>query len=71
MRSSFALEHASVEANRASLERFHEAFFSKPLVPPAPPPQQPSPPVTPTAAPVATLQQLADAAQLPPSLREK
>lgn len=71
VRSSFALERASVEANRASLERFHEAFASGPLMPPAAPPPQPSPPATPTAAPAATLQQLADAAQLPPSLREK
>lgn len=71
-RSSFALERASVEANRASLEAFKEAFASGPLMPPRAPPPQPSPPTTPTSqVPVVTLAQLADAAQLPPALREK
>lgn len=70
-RSSFALEHASMEANRASLEAFQEAFATGPLMPPAAPPPQPSPPATPTAAPAVSLVQLADAAQLPASLRDK
>lgn len=70
-RSSFALERASMEANRASLEAFQEAFALGPLMPPVGAPPQPSPPATPTAAPALTLVQLADAAQLPASLRDK
>lgn len=71
-RSSFALERASVEANRASLEAFQEAFSTGPLMPPAKPPPQPSTPTTPSATgPAISFEHLCHAAQLPPSLREK
>ncbi|KAL4419894.1 hypothetical protein ABPG75_006992 [Micractinium tetrahymenae] len=71
-RSSFALERASVEANRASLEAFQEAFATGPLMPPAKPPPQPPLATTPSATgPAISFEHLCQAAQLPASLREK
>lgn len=61
-----------MEANRASLEAFQEAFSTGPLMPPAKPPPQPSPPTTPSASgPAISFEHLCQAAQLPASLREK
>jgi hypothetical protein len=81
-RSSFALERASLEANRASLEAFQDAFSTGPPtrlnLPPPPADGKAKPPAAsaavagaPALGPALTLEQLCQAAQLPSSLREK